>query len=420
MSVRLLSDPLPLRRASAAANFRSAAVQPIVYGRVRLAALPLDAAGLEWLIADHPIVAVERVSVDGKPTDGWQLVQRADPTGQPVALLRLTQAPPRGVAPHVQLIGRRHPDTGAALEHPADIAADLLRLCGWPVDADAFQGLRDDYPGVTLGLVLDAPQRLRDALAQVLDPLGAIWRAAPAVGSLRTPGAPVLRLDEINVDDIRAESSSEPLATRLHVSFAHDWAESLARQTLTLAAPEAEAEYGELAAELELPAVRTARDALAIASRILADRARPGWQVSITLDARAALQPGDAVQLAHPWAPQGAALVLSTALDRERGTLQISAWMPAGDAPQVELLARGQAIDAAVADNAVTFRDGKASFTIADDHGNPLAGAAVTLDKQETRNTDRNGLVQFTTTRGAHTLDVYAPGFAPFTMEVVV
>ena len=75
---------------------------------------------------------------------------------------------------------------------------------------------------------------------------------------------------------------------------------------------------------------------------------------------------------------------------------------------------------AAVADNAVTFRDGKASFTIADDHGNPLAGAAVTLDKQETRNTDRNGLVQFTTTRGAHTLDVYAPGFAPFTMEVVV
>ena len=110
----------------------------------------------------------------------------------------------------------------------------------------------------------------------------------------------------------------------------------------------------------------------------------------------------------------------ATLVDHHRGTLQISAWMPAGDAPQVELLARGQAIDAAVADNAVTFRDGKASFTIADDHGNPLAGAAVTLDKQETRNTDRNGLVQFTTTRGAHTLDVYAPGFAPFTMQVVV
>ena len=68
----------------------------------------------------------------------------------------------------------------------------------------------------------------------------------------------------------------------------------------------------------------------------------------------------------------------------------------------------------------MTYRDGVATFTIQDDAGQPMAGAAVTLDGLYTANTDASGKVQFRTPRGAHTLTVRMPGFADITLEVVV
>lgn len=147
-------DLLPLRVAADLPKYRADAasrVLPWVYGRVTLAPVPLDEAGLEWLVADHPVVAVDAVRSEGKALDGWQLVQRLDETGRAIATLRLTRAPESELA--VQVVGRRDDTSGAVLEHPAAIAADLLRRCGWAPDADAFQGLRDDFPGMALGLV---------------------------------------------------------------------------------------------------------------------------------------------------------------------------------------------------------------------------------------------------------------------------
>ncbi|HRD33523.1 MAG TPA: carboxypeptidase regulatory-like domain-containing protein, partial [Rhodocyclaceae bacterium] len=193
-----------------------------------------------------------------------------------------------------------------------------------------------------------------------------------------------------------------------------------ARGALTLTAPDAVALYGPVSITLDLPAVRTARDALAIGSALLARRAQPMWSIELTVPDRLALAPGDTVTLAHPRVPQGAALVLSTAHDRARGTRTLSVELPAGTAPRIELTRRASAIDAAVNRDTVTYRDGVASFTVTDDNGAPLAGASVTLDGIETRETDRFGQVQFRTPRGAHTLTVVARGFAAFTLEVIV
>ncbi|RYF53097.1 MAG: carboxypeptidase regulatory-like domain-containing protein [Comamonadaceae bacterium] len=55
-----------------------------------------------------------------------------------------------------------------------------------------------------------------------------------------------------------------------------------------------------------------------------------------------------------------------------------------------------------------------------DDLGQPMAGAAVTLDGLLTANTDAAGVVQFRTPRGEHTLTVRMPGFADITIEAVV
>jgi hypothetical protein len=122
---RLLSDPLPLRASTDLPSYRADALLPWVYGTVTLAPLAWDEAGLEWLLADHPIAAVHRVTLEGAEIDGWALVQPLDATGHTVALLRLTS--PAGTAPAVSLSGRMHPTTGAVIQHPADIADDLLR-----------------------------------------------------------------------------------------------------------------------------------------------------------------------------------------------------------------------------------------------------------------------------------------------------
>jgi hypothetical protein len=132
------------------------------------------------------------------------------------------------------------------------------------------------------------------------------------------------------------------------------------------------------------------------------------------------LAAGDTVALAHPRIPAGDALVLSTALDRSRDALAIAAELSVGPVPRIELVQRGTAVDAATRQDSVTYRDGVATFSVTDDTGAPLAGASVTLDGMHTRETDRLGKVQFRTTRGAHTLDVWMAGYAPFRLEVVV
>lgn len=420
--MRLLSDVLPLRVAADLPQYRADAasrVLPWVYGRVTLAPVPLDEAGLEWLVADHPVVAVEAVRAAGKALDGWQLVQRLDETGRAIATLRLTRAPEAELA--VQVVGRRDDTSGALLEHPAAIAADLLRRCGWSPAADAFQGLRDDFPGMALGLVFaERETALRAAIGRVIEPLGAVWFADPPTARRRALGVPVATLDVRVVDQVTAEASAGGLASMARAAFAYDWAATGARQSVTVTAPDAVREYGLVEVEMDLGGVRTARDALAIASARLADLARPGWTIRATVDGSLRVERGDSVAVSHPRVPAGTALVLSTARDRARNMLELVMWMPAGVAPRVEMTQRAKAVDAARPDDSVIFRDGVATFTISDSAGSPLAGAAVTLDGQDTRETDAQGRVQFKTERGAHTLAVYLAGYAPFEIEVAV
>ena len=420
---RLLTDPLPLRRSVELPRYRADAVLPWAYGRVTLAPIPLDDRGLEWLLADHPIVAVERVTVAGQATTGWQLVQRTDDTGRAIATLRLTQPGKPGDTIAVQLIGRRHPTTGAALEHPADIAADLLRQCGWSVPLDAFHTLRDAFPALALGTLFDRSVTLRAALAAIIEPLGTLWTAHPLSAVVPGTQPPAGTLGVLQLDDIRATARRDTLATIARVTYAHDWSTGAPRQSLMLHAPEAIDRYGRIETDIELPAVRTARDALAIGAARLADLARPSWVIEASLADRdaAAAQLMRTVTLDHPHAPAGNVTVTARAHDRTRATVSLTLTRPAGPAPRIELMRRGAALDAAAPEPVgITYRDGVATFVITDESGNPLAGASVTLDGTETRTTDREGRVQFRTERGPHTLTVYLAGYDPFEMDVIV
>lgn len=418
----LLTDALPLRRASDLPAYRADAAQrylPWVFGRATLAPVPLDLTGQEWLVADHPITAIERVTVAGKATTGWQLQQRLDATGQPIAVLRLAQ-PTTKEAVTATIAGRRHPASGALLATPGPIVREIMRLCGHTEQPGAWSGLDLHFGQTELGLVFDAPQPLRSAIASVIEPLHAVWRPGWAAPRLTDTG--VATLDVTNTHSMSARVENTHLATVARVAYAFDWAAGAARATLRLAAPDALERWGELLTDIELPAVHKARDALAIATAHLADRARATWSVRADVDSRiGTLQAGQTITLAHPHAPTGLALVTAVEHEREQALLRVTAILYTEAAPRIEMQRRNAAIDAAAAtEPAVSYRDGVATFTVTDDQGNPLAGATVTLDGLISATTDSAGKVQFKTPRGTHTLTVSMPGFAEFEIEVVV
>lgn len=418
----LLTDALPLRRATDLPHYRADAAErylPWVFGRATLAPVPIDLTGQEWVIADHPVAEVVRVTVAGKATTGWQLQQRLDATGQPIAVLRLAQ--PTTTDPvAVTVAGRRHPATGGLLTTPGDVVRELMRLCGHVEPVGAWAGLDEHYGQTELGLVFDAPQPLREALASIIEPLHAVW--SPGWATTRAPGAPVAVLDPLNTNTITARTDITALATVARVTYAHDWAAGAGRGALRLVALDALARWGELVLNLELPAVRRARDALAFASASLADSARATWTVTADVDARiGTLRAGQTVELAHPHAPAGLALLTTVVHDREQAVLHITATLYADAAPAIEMQRHSTAIDAATAaEPSVNYRDGVATFTVSDDQGNPLANAVVTLDGLNTANTNSAGQVQFKTPRGPHTLTVRMPGFSVFELDVIV
>lgn len=416
---RLLSDSLPLRRAIEWPGYRADAWLPWVYGRVTLAPLALDDGGYEWLLADHPIVGVTRVTVGDVETSGWQLIQRLDQAGRAIATLRLAQRPKDGAAVAVTVAGRRDDESGALLEQPAEIAADLLRRCGWPVSASAFSAVAARWPGVLLGGVIAEPMSLREAVSVVLGTVGADWSAEPVRAWPVQVGAPSATLGAALIDEAQAEAGHEQIATRLRITFGYDWARRSPRGAVTLLAPDVAARVGVIDRDLDLAWVRAARDALALGTAELQRRARPQWQMELALPAGSGWRPGDILSIDHPWVPSGPALVSRLSRSDRRDTLTLM--RPAGLEPRVELAARGSLVDPAAAEQpAVIYRDGQATFTVLNDIGEPLAAASVTLDGMETRVTDRQGRVTFTTTRGPHTLLVVAAGYLPFEMDVVV
>lgn len=419
----LYTDNLPLRRVEDLPQYSAEAAGralPWVFGHATVSPIPLDLVGAEWLVADHPVSGIDRVTVGGLPTDGWQLVQQLDATGSPISVLRLAQ-PTTTQAVAVTVAGRRHPQSGGLLTTPAAIVRELLRLCGHTEPRDAWSGLDEHYGQTTLGIVFSEETTLRAAIAAVVEPLGAMWR--PAWATRRAPGQPQATLDKSVVGSISARAENTALRTTARVTYGFDWAVNGARSSMNLAAPQAVALWGELPLQIDLPGVRTARDALAIGSDRLAAAARPLWVLDVqdVSERVGDLREGMTVLVDHPHAPAGLAVLTSVSRDRERTQYALKAEMYATAAPRVEMVRRGSALVPTPSQTApITYRDGVATFTILDDLGQPMAGAAVTLDGLLTANTDAAGVVQFRTPRGEHTLTVRMPGFADITIEVVV
>lgn len=224
------------------------------------------------------------------------------------------------------------------------------------------------------------------------------------------------------LEDVSASSSSSDLATILRVEYAHD-AGGQPTQSLTLEAPSAIRRFGRIERVHSARWLRSPRLADAVGRAILGRVARPSWTITAGIPPRIArqLKPGDDVTVSHLWIPSGTALVVDLAEEPLAARATLTARLAAGPIPSIVITHQSAQFATLPAGGvSVAYRDGVATLTILDETGKPLVGAEVTLDGSKMRVTDSKGQVQFTTPRGTHHIEVYAPGYAPAEADITV
>lgn len=409
---RPLSDLIPLRDTSSWPGYDAIEIIPRVYGRARVKPLRYNEAGTLYAVADHPIAGVDSVTIDGEAVDfRWR--NGADSAGHAVALLELAEAP----------------DTSARL------AADVRGLSGNPADI-----LADIYPrsdlqdfaiycrnqGLELGGALDTKITLRAAIDFVLNQVGATWSAGlPGFAVPFPPSAddPIwASFGALDIADWSAECALDGIVTRVTVPFDWDYSADKARQSVVLEAPAAVREHGAREAELSLPWVRSALQAVATATAWLQWRARPLWTLQFSAGVQyRSVQPGGWIMVDHPLLPL-AGLYVVTDIDPGygRGGVTITAQTPAGLTPAVSIVRQSSAFEPITTEYTLEAGGKVAALTATDSAGQPLPGAKVWVDGKGPITADAAAKVRFQAAPGQHVVRIESDGRTATTTTITI
>lgn len=425
---RPLSDNLPLRTSAVWGGWKDIKVIPWVWGRCTLAPLQYSDDQRLFVLADHPIQAVEEVKRDDVPTPAWAWRNGVDSTGQAVALLELATPLADGERLAATVRGRMHPATGRLLQTPAEILHDLLaNLAKAPVQWTDLDDYRTETAELVLGgLLADNTISIRAAVDGLLQSAGSAWAAAMPGIALQwppapDPAAPALRVSAQSASALQAQTQATGITTSLRVLYDFDHAAGRHRAAVQLQASDAIKTYGLLEQEWSAPWLRTPRQAEQLGRRMLAYLARPRWRLQWE-QSFADVATGAWVDIAHPLAPiAGRQRLINADIDSAAARLTCTAEAPVGDAPAIETTRLSSAFDPLIQPG-ITVEIGadEIIFTARNEQGQPLAGAKITLDGGISRIADNNGRVSFATTRGRHVLRIEAQGYPASEAEVVV
>lgn len=409
---RPLSDLIPLRDTSAWPGYDDLAIIPRVYGRARVKPLRYNETGTLYALADHALAGVDAVSIDGGAVDfRWR--NGADVAGHAVAYLELAEAP----------------DTSA------NLAAEVRGLSGNPADI-----VNDLYPrsdlqdfaihcrnaSLDLGGALTERMTIRAAVDFILRQVGATWSAG--LPGFAAPFPPPdsdptwATLGQLDFKDWTAECSLRDIVTRVTVAYDWDYADDKAAQSLVLEAPAASKEHGLREGELALPWVRSARQAAATAGAWLRWRARPLWTVQGAAGVRYRdIQPGGWVALSHPRLPySGRYVVTDVDPGYGSGAVKLTAQVPVGLDPHVEIVRQSAAFDPISTDYTISPGGDSVTLTITDETGQKLPGAKVWIDGKGPQTADAGAQVRFKAASGRHVIRVEADGRSAITTEIVL
>lgn len=327
--LRPLTDTVPLRSATVWGDFTRAEMLPIVYGRVTLEAVRYTAT--RYLVADHAILGIDSVSVDGEIRADWRHRNAVDSTGRAVAFVEFVDPVDKSSVVTVSVRGKPHPNTGALMVSPDEIIWDMLaNVCGLGVTPSQLDALRVEVAGIEIGGVID--DRARTVRAQVdtiVEAFGGAWSAGADGIAMLFPlvdygDRPTdLIVDRLGATDIESETTHAGLANVVRLEYAYDWSTGEPTASIEVEDDESIRLYGRIEVTRQAHWLHSERQADALARRWLAWLATPKWRMTWRC-ADIGLRPGDWAEIDHPASPiSGRHRILSVEADYDALTATV-------------------------------------------------------------------------------------------------
>lgn len=426
-----LSANLPLRTSAAWGLFGDVETIPHRYGRNRGRALRYDNTGRRYVWADHASERITAVYVDGQLSRAWVWRNAQDVTGRPVTLIELSQPTTGEVS--AEGFGKINAGTGARIDNPADIIADILvQIAGRASPELTWLGYEASRLGIACaGTLDDADASIQSAVSDLCTSIGAMWASRARRFARIYPGGLFeggTVTDESGAtmgmaDVIEVTTDITDIINAVVVQF--DYRDGKPSQTIELDCPDSIARFGRREKRIESPWVADARVANAVAERLLTYRAEPSWQYRAdqlrgdvrTLDV---IHWDGATVLPEP----DSAIVLSAEYDpgTDRSAIRFERLTTTGAA--LRLVRQGSLIEAEqVTQVSVQTQGDQRRIQIKAENGAPIAKAKVLLDGTITRYSDAGGWVVFpvhATPPGIHTLTITTEAGETLTMSLLI
>ncbi len=428
--MRSLSDPLPLRSTAGFPAYNTVQPLPLVYGVCSVPAIPYSADNRIHFIADHSILSVDAVTVDGKPIKAYQLHNTADATGHPIALLEL-QDSAESSSIRADVHGKLS-DSGVVITNPAELVYDLLAVAGIEIERSRLLDFRSQTAGIELGgVIADDSASLRSILTEIMMSIGAVWTlGAPQVATLyplfeRPAGTPITLIPSLHIADLSGSTRADAIYTVLRYEYAQDYAAGKPSAALTLQSETAQ-RYGKIVKTVRAPMVRNLASALSIATRMLQYGSVPVYRAQSTLAwgwQDEEIGPMDWIATAHhnlPASASGAYFVADSSSAIGGDSYELSLESITRSPPAVELIGQSSLFEFVKSDLQYEYVDGVLTITVLNTETDaPLKNASVTILGQE-KFSDEKGIVKFRLDHGTYSIRIAAPGFASFTSELTI
>lgn len=444
----LLSEILPLRTTKALGDYAEDVPLPWIFGDLTEAPFPLiRLSPTRYFAADHPM-PITRVFVARQVVSSWERVLPSDEDGHTWTEVHFAAPVPVDAEVAACGTGKTDDDTDELIENPGDVAQLISSIAARD---DDWSTLRADCSSINLtiaGRIFDL-QSVKAQLDRIMQSSVTIWAygmarlypapAMPVTGGellnedgdpllaedgnpLLIDAGPILDLDYREVTGLRVSASLTDTADVLRVSY--DWSDASQRALHYIELSASPKLYGGLSKEVSYPLLRKPQNAETIGRAVLQRLAGQRYDVSFTTD-NMTLRPGDWVRpVAHPeWPLPGddpVIMVLTAEMDLDSKTILVEGETLFGRATVTvtgHSIALPDTVDSAID---VVVRNGIATFTLTDEDGRALAGAAVSLDGSAPLRTNAQGKVSFPAVAGVHELAVEAVGFVPFTVLVTL
>jgi hypothetical protein len=257
---------------------------------------------------------------------------------------------------------------------------------------------------------------------------GSIWSgqvpgiASRYLGVVPQPARAVIIANDIK--NISISSELQNIATALKLSYAYDASQNQHTKAARFDCKNSIMHYGRTTVDLNASWMTDSRSAALMGEQYLQWKSTPYWLITVeTGGAHKSIVPGQWVKVIHPYFRDGyiTEMCINAELNITSGAITLQFRSAAAEYQAITLTGLSSAFDPqTMKGTQIQFANGQAKLTFTNDKGDPLAGAKVTIDGSQVKNTDKAGMVVFNTSRGSHHIKVEATGYQAMEGEIEI